>query len=35
MLKKAVELQDIFKEDMKDLLGQDALACPKVTQTIK
>jgi hypothetical protein len=35
MLKKAVELQDVFKEDMKDILGSDALACPKVNQVIK
>jgi len=35
LLKKAVELQDVFKEDMKDMLGQDALACPKVTHIFK
>jgi hypothetical protein len=30
-----VELQDVFKEDMKDILGSDALACPKVNQVMK
>lgn len=35
LLKKAIELQDVFKDDMRDLLGQDALACPKVTQVMK
>lgn len=35
LLKKAIELKDVFKDDMLDLLGQDALACPKVTQVVK
>jgi HSP90 family molecular chaperone len=35
LLKKAVEQQDDFKEDMKDLLGDDVLACTKVGQVNK
>lgn len=35
LLRKAIELQDAFKEDMKEILGSDALACPKVTQVVK
>lgn len=35
LLKKAIELQDDFKEDMKDILGDDVLSCPKVGQVVK
>jgi uncharacterized protein YihD (DUF1040 family) len=35
LLNKAVELKDAFKEDMKDILGDDVLACPKVNQVMK
>ena len=35
LLKTAVEQQDDFKEDMKDILGEDVLACPKVGQVTK
>ena len=35
LLNKAVELKDPFKEDMKDILGDDVLACPKVNLTMK
>jgi hypothetical protein len=32
LFKKAIEQQDDFKTDMKDILGDDVLACPKVGQ---
>lgn len=35
LLKKAIEEQNVFKEDMKDILGDDVLACPKVMQVTK
>ena len=34
MLKEATRLQHDFKADMKDLLGEETLACPKVSQTV-
>jgi hypothetical protein len=32
---KAIEEQAAFQEDMKDLLGEDVLSCPKVSQVDK
>ena len=35
LFKKAIEEQHTFKEDMKEILGSDVLACPKVGQVNK
>ena len=35
MLQRAIDEQESFKSDMKDLLGEDVLTCPKVAQVTK
>lgn len=34
LLKRAIEEEEAFTADMKDLLGEDALSCPKVREVI-